>query len=134
MDRWDQNSMSTMKPSTQSFTIECVGRVILIAVTTVAATTVWWAPIIAAPVSWQVWDGVLGRRSRILSPGLKLVADGLTHLIWLSYIVYTITAMGMSIGHWYGWSLGVVVAIGVAQLLGLLWPRRWHLERIEGRL
>jgi len=47
---------------------------------------------------------------------------------------YAVVSMGRNIGHWYGWVLGFVVAIGIAQLLGLLWPHRWHLERIEGRL
>lgn len=123
-----------MRSSTGCFTTECLGRVILIALAVLAATKVWWAPLVAAPVFWQVWDGVFGRGSRINDPGLKLAADALTHLIWLSYIGYTIAAMGRNIGHWYGWGLGVAVAIGVAQVLGLLWPHRWHLERVEGRV
>lgn len=117
-----------------SFSTEFLGRVILIALTVLAATKVWWAPLIVAPVFWQVWDSIFCRGSRIYASGLRLVADGLTHLVWLSYIGYTIAVMGSNIGHWYGWCLGIVVAIGVAQLLGLLWPHRWHLERIEGGL
>ena len=113
------------------FMTECLGRVILIAIAVFAAVNVWWAPIVVAPVFWRLWDFFVGRRSRIHEVGLKLSADALTHVIWISYIWYTIAAMAE---HGHGWGFGLVIAIVVAQVFGLLWPHRWHLERIEGRL
>lgn len=123
-----------MMSSAYYFTTECLGRVILIAILVAGARREWWEPLVAVPVCWQVWDGVFGRRSRIYAPGLKLVADGLTWLIWLWYIGYTIFSMGKNVGHWYGWVLGLVLAIVVAQLFGLLFPKRWHFEGVEGTL
>ena len=126
--------MNTARSSATSFATEFLGRVILVALAALTATEVWWGPLVVAPLFWQIWDAVFGQRSRISTGGLKLMADGLTYMIWLSYVGYAIVSMGRNIGYWYGWVLGVAVGIGVAQLLGLLWPHRWHLERIEGRL
>ena len=127
-------SNSIMKISAGYFADELFGRVILIALSYVAATSVWWSPLVVVPIFWQVWDRIFGRAARIDSPGFKLIADGLTYLVWLSYMGYAIVSMGRNIGHWYGWTLGFVVGIGVAHLFGLLFPYRWHLEVMDRRM
>jgi len=116
------------------FSEEMVGRVLLVLFCVISAGQRWWLPIVIAPVFWQFWDITAGRRSRIYQPALKLIADGITWLVWLGYIGYSTVSFGLSVGHWYGWLLGVLVALIVAQLVGLLWPRRWHLEAMDGRL
>ena len=120
--------------SNQSFAKELTGRVILIALVIGSLFLKWWVPLIVAPLCWQVWDTVVGRRSRIVHPVLKLIADGITWALWLGYIVYSIVSFGRNVGHWYGWLIGVVVGFAVAQFLGFLWPHRWHLEAVEGNL
>ena len=76
----------------------------------------------------------MGRRSRIANPVAKLVADAITWILWLGYIGYSIVSFGLNLGHWYGWVIGVVVGLVVAQFLGFIWPHRWHLEKVEGNL
>jgi hypothetical protein len=118
----------------QSFAKELIGRVILIALVLGSYLLKWWIPLIVGPLFWQIWNTVTGRRSRIPHPVLKLIADAITWILWLSYIVYSIVSFGLNIGHWYGWLIGVVVGFVVAQILGLLWPKRWHLEQVDGNL
>lgn len=116
------------------FIVEMIGRVLLVVFCVISGGQRWWLPIVVAPVFWQVWIITAGRRSTISQPALKLIADGITWAVWLGYIGYSIVSFGLSIGHWYGWLFGVLIALVVAQLLGLLWPDRWHLEAVEGRL
>lgn len=113
---------------------ELVGRILLIVLTVLSISKRWWLPVVVAPVLWQFWDMTAGRGSRITHPISKLIGDGITWIVWLAYIAYTIVVFGTNIGHWYGWLGGVLVALVVAQVLGLLWPQRWHRERVEGDL
>ncbi|HIJ73936.1 MAG TPA: hypothetical protein HPP83_07530 [Candidatus Hydrogenedentes bacterium] len=116
------------------FIQELIGRILLIVFAVLSVDKRWWLPIVVAPLFWQLWDLTAGRRSRINHPIFKLIADGITWIVWLAYIAYSIFGFGLNIGHWYGWVLGVVIGLVVAQFLGLLWPYRWHLEGIESTL
>lgn len=117
-----------------AFITEVLGRVLLYAQCTQNPDIAWWWPIVTIPISWQIWDGFLfSGFQRIGSRGLRLIADALSYLVYLWYIVFTIRAMGSNIGQWYGWILGVVVAVVVAQFFGLLWPSRWHREHLDSR-
>ena len=120
--------------STKHFIEEMIGRILLISFCILSVSRRWWLPLIIAPVFWQLWDRTTARGPRILQSILKLIADGITHLLWLTYIGYSIVAFGLNIGHWYGWSLGVIVGLIVAHIFGLLWPHRWHLEVVDGNL
>ena len=117
-----------------SFAKELTGRVILIALVVGSLLLKWWVPLIVAPLFWKVWDTVVGRRSRIIQPVLKLIADAITYALWLGYVVYSIMSFGLNVGHWYGWLIGVVVGFAVAQIFGFLWPNRWHLEAVDDNL
>ncbi len=119
---------------TTVFIKEVVGRAILIAVSIITFSIKWWIPLILAPLFWQIWDTAFGRRSRILSTVIKLTADAITWILWLSYIVYAIISFGLNVGHWYGWLIGLIIGLVVAQFLGLIWPHRWHLERVDDNL
>lgn len=112
----------------QAFTKELTGRAMLIVLVSFSIPVKWWIPIIVAPLFWQIWDTLIGRRSRIDNLTLKLIADMITWVIWLSYIAYSIISFGQNLEHWYGWLIGVLVGLVIAQFLGLLWPHRWHLE------
>jgi hypothetical protein len=116
----------------QSFAKELIGRVILIAFVVGSLLHKWWIPLIVGPLFWQVWDTATGHGSRILHPVLKLIADAITLILWLSYIMYSIVSFGLNLGHWYGWLFGVVVGFVVTMFLGLLWPHRWYLEKADG--
>ncbi len=119
---------------TVHFIEELSGRALLIVFTVLSASKQWWMPLVVAPVLWQFWDLTAGRRSRIGQRLMKLIADGITWLVWLSYIIYSTVSFGLNLGHWYGWLIGIAIGLVVAQFLGLLWPHRWHLERVEGNL
>lgn len=91
----------------------------------------WWGPLILAPLFWQLWDTVFGRRGRIHTPILQLVGDLATYSVWVSYMAFAVFSIGRNVGHWYGWTIGAVVGVSVAQVFGLLFPFRWHLERAD---
>jgi len=112
-------------------TKELIGRGLLIALSVGAFLVKWWIPLIIAPFFWQVWETVTGQWSRAQNPVLKLIADAVTWVLWIGYIVYSIVSFELTIGHWYGLVLGVVVGLVVAQFFHLLWPHRWHLERLQ---
>lgn len=118
----------------QSFIKEIIGRFIVVALVVWSFFFMWWIPLIIAPLFWQIWDSLFGRHSRIYNPVLKLIADAITYVIWLSYIAYSIIFFGRNVGHWYVWLIGVILGIFIAQILGLLWPNRWHSERVERNL
>ena len=118
----------------QPFSKELTGRIILIVLAVGSSLARWWLPILVAPLFWQGWDIATRRGSRILDPVPKLIADSLTWILWLGYMIYSIVSFGLNIGHWYGWGIGIVVGLVVAQFLGLLWPHRWHLEKVEDDL
>jgi hypothetical protein len=118
--------------STLSFWKELAGRIILIVLAAYSYFITWWLPIIVAPFFWQLWDILTGRHSRITEPISKLLADLITHLLWAGYIIYSIVSFGYNIDQWYGWLFGIIVGLVIAQLLGLLWPHRWHLETMQG--
>lgn len=123
-----------MESSSRNFSLEVLGRILLVICAVTSARLMWWAPLVVAPLFWQVWDSALRRHSRIHMPTLKLIADGITYALYVSYVVYAIATAGKNIGHWYGWTLGAVTGIAVAHVFGLLFPFRWHIERIEGDL
>ena len=118
----------------QNFSKELIGRIILINLAIFSFLGEWWLPLIVAPLFWQVWDIATGRQSRILDAVPKLIADGFTWILWICYIIYSVVSFGLNIGHWYGWAIGIVIGLVVGQFLGLLWPHRWHLERMDGNL
>jgi hypothetical protein len=122
--------------------LEILGRAVLAAVVAISFLVGWWCPLVAAPVCWQIWDTAFGRRrwdperlglNRTLADTIKFAADGISWLFWLAYLLYAILSFGRHIGNWYGWTLGVLLGLIVAQFLGLLWPYRWHTETMEGR-
>ena len=117
-----------------SFLKEFVGRILLVALVVLGLSFAWWLPLIIAPIFWQAWDTPLGRRARITQPAAKVAADLVTHAIWLGYILYSIISFGFKVGHWYGWLAGAIIGLVVAQFMGLLWPHRWHLERVDGNI
>ena len=114
------------------FTMEIFGRLALILLCVVSFQISWWLPVVIAPIFHQVYDTKFCRRARIFNPILKLLADFLTYIVWIGYVVVTVYVFGQNIGHWYGWCIGIITGLVVAQILGLLFPRRWHLERIDG--
>ncbi len=120
------------------FVLEIIGRIILSILAVYTFSLIWWLPLVIAPIFWQIWDKALalalGRISRIFRPLLKRIADGITLIFGLAYIVFSTVSFGMNMGHWYWWVIGAIIGIVVEQFLGLLWPIRWHFEKIEGNL
>lgn len=110
-------------------TMEIFGRLALILLCVVSFRFSWWLPVVIAPMFHQVYDTLFCRRARIFNPILKLLADIFTYFVWFGYIVFAVYVFGQNIGHWYGWCIGIITGFVVAQILGLLFPMRWHLER-----
>jgi hypothetical protein len=119
--------------------VELFGRLILIVAIAVSFVIGWWCPLVVAPVLWQIWDRATRAATlswnpeaqgmnRTLADAMEMVADGITFLLWVAYVGYAIFSMGRHIGGWLGWVIGVLVGLGVAQLLGLFWPFRWALK------
>ena len=50
------------------FIEEIIGRILLIVLAIVSASTRWWLPIVMAPLVWQFWEMTAGRRSRLTHP------------------------------------------------------------------
>ncbi|MBW8003815.1 MAG: hypothetical protein FVQ80_17760 [Planctomycetes bacterium] len=91
------------------FALELTGRFFLAIMVFFSAYYFnWWLPLIVAPIFWQIWDIVFGQRSRIWHPIKKLIADGITYIFELCYIIYSIISFGIQIGSWYGWVIGAV--------------------------
>ena len=116
------------------FVKEITGRLLLIGLSIASFFLFWWLPIIVAPLFWQIWDVRFHKGSRIYEIGLKLIADVFTYIVDIGYMASCIILFGTQLGHWYGWTIGVAIAVLVGWVIGLLLPYRWHLERIEGRL
>ncbi len=137
---------------------ELFGRSLMIAGSWIAYYWAWWAPLLAAPLIWQAFDifclladsrrGLKEIDKRLsgsktyqiarppfpgLSDGQRLLLDAITWGFYLTYIILAVYLCGINIGHWYGWIIGVAVAISVAQLLALLFPHRWHKETLIGK-
>ena len=119
------------------FLLELVGRFLLVLVIFLAFFPFrlpWWYLLVAPPIIWQVWDFVMfsgahaARRTRIRNRLLKIIADVLAWAFYTAYIAYSIVSIGLNIGHWYGWLIGIIVGFVVAHLFGLLWPQRWTWE------
>lgn len=113
------------------FTIEIFGRVVLILLCVFSIHISWWLPIVVAPIFHLVYDTKFCRKARMFNPILQLLADILTYLVYLGYIVFTTYVFGQNIGHWYGWCIGIITGLVVAQVFGLLFPMRWHIERMD---
>ena len=127
---------------------ELLGRLIMVAGCKEAYHWAWWGPLLAAPLIWQIFDiytiFIDSRKMRkkmeeSLSgetswfPNMneigqiqRLILDFITHGIYLTYIGLSIYLCGKNIGSWYGWLIGLVIGLFVAQLLGWLFPHRWQ--------
>jgi len=92
--------------------------------------------LFSAPLFWQVWNysSRIGSLLTVQADFLRLFADLISHAIYLAYLTYCIVGFGHHIGSWYGWVIGIAVGLVVVQILGLLWPRRWHIEVIGSQL
>lgn len=113
---------------------ELIGRVLMIAGTVYAFWISWWAPIVAAPIIWKIYNVGFCFTDRTKDQSQGLILDMVTHVIFFAYLILCVVQFGLNIDHWYGWVIGFVVWLIVAQILGLLWPRRWHYERMDGQL
>lgn len=63
-----------------------------------------------------------------------MLADFTTFGMYGGYVIYSVVVFGRHIGSWYGWAIGLVVGLVVVQILGLLWPARWHDEALQGKM
>jgi hypothetical protein len=110
---------------------EIIGRIIMLICTVLSFYISWWAPLVAAPLIWKIYNVSFCFTDRIYDRKTHLILDIVTHATYWAYLVLAITQFTLNGGRWY---LGLVVWFVVAQLFGLLWPRRWHYEKIEGHL
>jgi hypothetical protein len=121
------------KNDTYFFVTEMLGRIILV-LTFFILKINWWLPLVLAPFFWQIWDIIFGQASRIYHPGLKFCADIATYIIGLGYIAISTYLFYRNIHQSYGWIIGLTIGFIVSYLLGLLFPHRWHLEKMDSNL
>jgi len=121
-----------------SFMIEFVGRILLVGVFWFSLRFGWWVPMVSAVLFWQIWNMISPRSGYYFDTTstdlFKMIADFITFGIYAGYVVYSVIVFGRHIGSWYGWVIGLVLSLLIVQILGLLWPARWHDEGVQGRL
>jgi len=110
---------------------ELVGRILMVLGTVLAFRVSWWAPLVAAPLIFKIYNVTFCVRDRIYDLSQRLILDIITHTSYLGYLILAIVLFQHNMGKWY---LGLITWFVVAHLFGLLWPRRWHYERMEGTL
>lgn len=110
---------------------ELIGRVLMVIGTIASFQIGWWAPLVAAPLIFKVYILMFCFKDRIDDRGQQLVMDLIAHASYAGYLIMCIVIFSQNTGKWY---LGMIPWFVVAQLLGLLWPRRWYYEKMEGRL
>jgi len=113
---------------------EIIGRILMVVGTIVSFKISLWAPIIAAPLIFRPYNSIFCFRDRIYNNSHRLILDMITHCCYIGYLFLCIVIFYQKIGRWYGGLIGFFVFLILAQILGLLWPRRWHYERIEGNI
>jgi len=125
-------------------TLEIIARLLMILGTWFAFRLAWWAPLLAAPLIWQILkplhsrtivlerltDEIVSSRSFRAYMGVKLFLDYWTHVVYVVYWGLAVVLCWIHFGHWWGLAIGGVVGLLVVQIFGLLWPNRWRLEAI----
>ena len=128
--------------------LEFIARLLMILGTWFAFRYTWWAPLVAAPLIWQIlWlfhgqvivperltDEIVSSLYFKFYMSVRLFLDFLTHAIYITYWGLAIVLCWRHFGHWWGLVIGCVVGLLVVQIFGLLWPHRWHKEALIGML
>lgn len=140
---------------TQMMGKELVGRLLMVVGCKEVYYWAWWGPLVAAPLIWQIFELFAfffeNRRMRKkmeeslsgktvwppamneIGPVQRLILDFISWGIYLAYIGFSVYLCGRNIGSWYGWLIGLAIGLFVAQLLGWLFPYRWHKEVMMGK-
>lgn len=113
---------------------EIFNRTMMVALTVFAIKIDWRLALIAPPILFKIFDSILSRHSRIYNNITKLILDILTWISFISYLVFAIILTNKNIDGWYSWIIGIGIWLLFGQILGFLFPSRWHFEKIENRL
>lgn len=113
---------------------EIIGRLSVIVITFIIFRFDWRLSLIAPPLLFKIYNITFCFRDRIYQRIWKLILDLITHLFHFGYLVYAIILCNQNIDGWYSWVIGIITWLILCQLLGFLWPRRWHYEKVEGHL
>jgi len=120
------------------FIVELIGRIILIVVFWFTLRMGWWVPLVSTVLFWQIWNMISPRSGYYFDTTstdlFKMLADLTTFGIYAGYVVYSVIVFGRHIGAWYGLVIGLILSLVVVQILGLLWPTRWHDEAVQGKM
>jgi hypothetical protein len=84
----------------KSFINEIIGRLLLIILSAIIFFKIWWLPLIIAPLSWQFWELTYKMQRRIYSKKLKIIADIISHIIWVGYILYSTICSYSGLSSW----------------------------------
>ena len=113
---------------------EILNRIIMIGLTLFAIKIDWKLALIAPPIAFKIFDSILSSHSRINNEIIKLFLDILTWISFGGYLVFVIIIANRNIDGWYSWLIGIGIWLLFGQIMGFLFPKRWHFEKIENRL
>lgn len=99
--------------------MEIIGRLVMIIGAGASFIPAWWAPLIAAPLIWQIWRAVF---LKSLPPKPPNEPDYLTTTCEYAYLGFAVLIMADKIGSWYGGLIGAFIGFMVFQVMGLLKP------------
>ena len=113
---------------------EVFNRIMMVVLTLFAIKIDWKLALIAPPIAFKIFDSILSSHSRIDNNIIKLILDVLTWISYVGYLIFAILFANSNIDAWYSWLVGIGMWLLFGQILGFLFPRRWHFENIEKRL
>ena len=113
---------------------EIFNRLVMICLTILAINIDWKLALITPPISFKILDFIFSSHTRIYNKIAKLFLDVFTWFCYLGYLIFSIILSNSNIEGWYSWLIGIGFWLIFGQILGFLFPRRWHFEKIENRL
>lgn len=110
---------------------EIIGRTLMVVLTIFMLKVNWKLALITPPLIFYIFNAIFCRTDRIYNQTSRLILDILTWISYVGYLVFSIILSNQNISSWYSWLVGILIWLLFAQLLGFLWPKRWHYEKIE---
>lgn len=113
---------------------ELISRIFMVGLTIIMLNYYWQLALIMPPISFTIINSILSRTDRVNNQIAKLLLDVLTWISYIGYLIFAIILVNLNVDKWYSWIIGIIVWLIFGQLLGFLWPKRWHFEKIEDNL
>ncbi len=110
---------------------EIIGRILMVGFTIFMLNVNWKLALITPPIIFKIFDMAFCRTNNIYNRTSRLYLDILTWASYIGYLVFSIILLNKNIANWYSWLIAIFIWLLFAQLLGFLWPMRWHNEKVD---